>query len=172
MNHFAPLNYGADPQRFYRDLAAELRATYTSHWITNLSTFSATLMAHLPQINWVGFYLNDGTGELHLGPFQGLPACLHIPLGKGVCGAAAATKITQRIDDVHAFAGHIACDPRSRSELVVPLLNSSNLLGVLDLDSPEPARFTTVDQSGVEALARDLLQSCPWPYPLIQNHTT
>ena len=122
--------------------------------IANAANLSALLYHALPALNWVGFYFFDGT-ELVVGPFQGLPACVRIPLDKGVCGAAARTGRTQRIDDVHAFPGHIACDAASRSELVVPLLGQGGaLLGVLDLDSPVPARFDVEDQAGLEAIAR------------------
>ena len=114
----------------------------------------------MPSLNWVGFYFFDGT-ELVVGPFQGLPACVRIPLDKGVCGAAARSGRTQRIEDVHAFPGHIACDAASRSELVVPLLRDGELVGVFDLDSPEPARFDVDDQRGLEAVARIYLEALP-----------
>jgi GAF domain-containing protein len=107
----------------------------------------------------VGFYFFDGT-ELVVGPFQGLPACVRIPLGKGVCGTAAQTRQTQRVEDVEAFPGHIACDSASRSELVVPLVAADGtLIGVFDLDSPELNRFSTDDQSGLEAIARVFVES-------------
>ena len=114
--------------------------------------------ATLPQLNWAGFYFFDGT-ELVVGPFQGLPACVRIPLDKGVCGAAARTRTTQRVDDVHAFPGHIACDSASRSELVVPLVKDGVLVGVFDLDSPVPARFGVEDQEGLETIARLFVES-------------
>jgi GAF domain-containing protein len=118
------------------------------------ANFSALLFHALPGLNWCGFYFHDGR-ELVVGPFQGRPACVRIPIGKGVCGTAAATRQTQRVHDVHAFPGHIACDPASRSEIVVPLIDGAgNLVGVLDLDSPEPARFDADDQAGLERLAR------------------
>jgi GAF domain-containing protein len=107
----------------------------------------------LPDLNWAGFYrMLDG--ELVLGPFQGKAACIRIPLGKGVCGAAAATGETQLVEDVHAFAGHIACDADSRSELVVPLMVGDRVMGVIDLDSPIPAQFDAEDAAGCEALAK------------------
>ncbi|MDE2408657.1 MAG: GAF domain-containing protein, partial [Xanthomonadaceae bacterium] len=112
----------------------------------------------LPDLNWVGFYFFDGN-ELVVGPFQGLPACVRIPLSKGVCGAAASTRKTQRVEDVHAFPGHIACDSASRSELVVPLYQGDALLGVFDLDSPLPARFDADDQAGLEAIAHAFLEA-------------
>ena len=120
--------------------------------IANAANLSALLFNSLPDLNWAGFYFFDGT-ELVVGPFQGLPACVRIPLSKGVCGAAASTRQTQRVDDVHAFPGHIACDAASRSEIVVPLLHNGQLVGVLDIDSPLPARFDADDQAGIEAIA-------------------
>jgi L-methionine (R)-S-oxide reductase len=113
----------------------------------------------LPQLNWTGFYFFDGT-ELVVGPFQGLPACIRIPLDRGVCGAAARTRTTQRVADVNAFDGHVACDSASRSELVVPLYDAGDrLIGVLDIDSPVPDRFDADDQAGIEALALCYLAS-------------
>jgi L-methionine (R)-S-oxide reductase len=117
------------------------------------ANLSALIFNALPALNWAGFYLYDGR-ELVVGPFQGLPACVRIPLHKGVCGAAASTRQTQRIADVDAFPGHIACDSASRSELVVPLVKGDALIGVLDLDSPELARFDEDDQHGLEAIAQ------------------
>ena len=115
---------------------------------------AASLIWHsLPDLNWAGFYLYDGR-ELVLGPFMGKPACVRIAIGKGVCGTAAATRITQLVEDVHAFPGHIACDAASNSEIVVPLLCDGVLLGVLDLDSPKTARFDAEDQAALEALAQ------------------
>ena len=108
-------------------------------------------MEYLPDLNWAGFY-RMVEGELVLGPFQGKAACIRIALGKGVCGTAAATRETQLVADVHAFPGHIACDAASRSELVVPVMHDGRLIGVLDLDSPEPARFDADDAAGCEAL--------------------
>jgi L-methionine (R)-S-oxide reductase len=115
------------------------------------ANFVALLYAELEDINWLGIYVRRGD-ELVLGPFQGLPACVHIPLGRGVCGSAAADNRTLRIDDVHQFAGHIACDPASNSELVVPLSDQDGVFGVLDIDSPSHARFSAADQAGVEML--------------------
>jgi len=126
--------------------------------IANAANLSALVNQALPDLNWVGFYFYDGN-ELVVGPFQGLPACIRIPLDKGVCGAAARTRTTQRVDDVHAFAGHIACDSASRSELVVPLVRDGALLGVFDLDSPSPSRFDADDQRGLEAIARAYVES-------------
>jgi len=121
--------------------------------IANAANLSALVYHTLPDLNWVGFYFFDGK-ELVVGPFQGLPACVRIALDKGVCGAAARSGVTQRVDDVHAFPGHIACDAASRSELVVPLFKDGRLLGVFDLDSPEPARFDADDQTALEAVAQ------------------
>ncbi len=130
--------------------------------IPNLANLSALLWENLERINWAGFYLTV-KNELLLGPFQGKPACIHIPLGKGVCGTAAAEKRTVLVPDVHKFPGHIACDSASRSELVVPLLGpSGDVLGVLDLDSPLPARFTEEDAHTMEQLARLIIQACDW----------
>jgi len=121
--------------------------------IANLSNASALLNQFLDRINWVGFYLMDPNGELVLGPFQGLPACVRIPLGKGVCGTSALKKETIRVEDVHQFPGHIACDAASRSEIVIPLLKDGELFGVLDIDSPEVNRFDELDQQKLEKLA-------------------
>jgi L-methionine (R)-S-oxide reductase len=109
-------------------------------------------------LNWAGFYLNRNE-ELVLGPFQGQVACVRIPFGRGVCGAAAASRETQRVEDVHAFPGHIACDSASNSELVIPLLKDGRLIGVLDLDSPRTARFSEADQQGLEQLASIFLEA-------------
>ncbi|HQX91504.1 MAG TPA: GAF domain-containing protein [Thermomonas sp.] len=126
--------------------------------IANAANLSALVYHALPDLNWVGFYFFDGD-ELVVGPFQGLPACVRIPLAKGVCGAAARLRQTQRVEDVNAFPGHIACDSASRSELVVPLYQGDTLLGVFDLDSPLPARFDADDQAGLEAIAQAYLDA-------------
>ena len=126
-------------------------------FIANAAQFSAFLYHQLDDLNWAGFYLNRNE-ELVLGPFQGQIACVRIPFGRGVCGAAAASRQTQRVEDVHAFAGHIACDSASNSELVVPLIKDGRLIGVLDLDSPSIGRFSEQDQQGVEALAAIFLR--------------
>lgn len=139
----------------YRDLLAALDALTAGEPdpIANMANAAALIFEYLPDLNWAGFYrLVDG--ELVLGPFQGKAACIRIALGSGVCGTAAATRRTQRIDDVHAFPGHIACDTASASEMVVPLLDGDHVIGVLDLDSPMLARFDADDQAGCEALAR------------------
>nr|WP_321242545.1 GAF domain-containing protein [uncultured Tolumonas sp.] len=128
--------------------------------IANLSNVSALLNQYLPDINWVGFYIMRD-GELVLGPFQGKVACIRIPVGRGVCGTAAATRETQRIDDVHAFPGHIACDGASNSELVVPIIVNNKVVAVLDIDSPQHARFTVDVQQEVEAVV-DVLTTLNW----------
>jgi GAF domain-containing protein len=145
---------GSKPEQ-YAQLAEQARALLHGEpdRIANAANLSALVYHALPQLNWAGFYFFDGT-ELVVGPFQGLPACVRIPLDKGVCGAAASTRKTQLVEDVHAFPGHIACDAASRSELVVPLVRNGTLVGVLDLDSPVPARFDVEDQQGIEAIAR------------------
>lgn len=128
--------------------------------IANAANLSALVYHALPDLNWVGFYFFDGR-ELVVGPFQGLPACVRIPLDKGVCGAAASTRKTQRVPDVHAFPGHIACDSASNSELVVPLVAADGrLIGVFDLDSPKFDRFDADDQAGLEAIARAFEEAC------------
>ncbi|MFS0598316.1 GAF domain-containing protein [Peribacillus frigoritolerans] len=123
--------------------------------IANLSNAAALLNQFLDEINWVGFYLYE-EDQLILGPFQGLPACVRIPMGKGVCGTSAATGKTLRIEDVHQFPGHIACDAASRSEIVIPLMKDGKLLGVLDIDSPITDRFDEMDQQGLEKFAEIL----------------
>lgn len=137
----------------YPLLVAQLQALLTGErdFIANAAQFSAFLFQELSDLNWAGFYLVRGE-ELVLGPFQGKVACVRIPFGRGVCGAAAVTGQTQRVEDVHAFAGHIACDSASNSELVVPLFKDGRLFGVLDLDSPLLARFSAADQAGIERL--------------------
>jgi GAF domain-containing protein len=126
--------------------------------LANSANFVAFLYGALADINWLGIYVRRDD-ELVLGPFQGNPACVHIPLGQGVCGTAAQTGETLRVDDVHAFPGHITCDVASRSEIVVPLFRDGALIGVLDVDSPTPARFGEGDQRGIEKLCRSFEQS-------------
>ncbi|MEG3174664.1 GAF domain-containing protein [Sphingomonas sp. RB3P16] len=137
----------------YRDVLAALDALTAgeSDAVANMANSAALLWQYLPDLNWAGFY-RMVAGELVVGPFLGKPACIRIKVGDGVCGAAAATRETQLVEDVHAFPGHIACDAASRSELVVPIVHDGRLLGVLDLDSPLPARFDAVDAAGCEAL--------------------
>ena len=151
---FIPQPLAADKTEAYRDLAQQLSALIGDERdaIANAANTAALLFDLLQDLNWAGFYLLKD-GELVLGPFQGKPACIRIPIGRGVCGTAAATRASQVVADVHAFPGHIACDAASRSELVVPLLRGDTLLGVLDLDSPVPGRFDDADRVGIEAVA-------------------
>lgn len=146
----------------YRQLAEQAAALVSgeSDRIANAANLSALLYHSLPQVNWAGFYFYDGH-ELVVGPFQGKPACVRIALGKGVCGTAAQTRGTQLVPDVHAFPGHIACDGDTRSEIVVPLVHAGNLIGVLDLDSPQPARFDDTDRRGLETIAEVYAQTLP-----------
>lgn len=123
--------------------------------VANMANVAALMWEFLPELNWAGFY-RVVDGELVLGPFVGRPACIRIPFGQGVCGAAAQSRATQLVEDVHAFPGHIACDAASRSELVVPVFRDGELCAVIDLDSPRPARFDQEDADGIEALATAL----------------
>ncbi len=152
---------GSKPEQ-YAQLLAQAHALLHGEpdRIANAANLSALVHHTLPDLNWTGFYFFDGR-ELVVGPFQGLPACVRIPLDKGVCGAAARIRQTQRVADVHAFPGHIACDAASRSELVVPLVRDGQLIGVFDLDSPRPDRFDEDDQQGLEAIARAFVESLP-----------
>jgi len=153
--------YSAD----HRDLDSEGLADQVAalmsgqrDFIANAANLAALLYHAIEDVNWVGFYLLKD-GELVVGPFQGRPACVTIPMGKGVCGTAAATRKVQRVADVHAFDGHIACDATSRSELVLPLLRDKQLLGVLDLDSPLPDRFSERDEVLLREIAEIFVQS-------------
>ena len=146
-----------DKATMYRDLASALEGLIAgeSDSIANMANASALIFETLPDVNWVGFYRNVGD-ELVLGPFQGRPACIRMTFDQGVCGAAAKTRQVQRVDDVHAFPGHIACDSASNSEIVVPLVRDGELLAVLDIDSPKHARFTEEDEAGVVKLGEIL----------------
>ena len=151
----------ADKPTLYKDLALALEGLVAgeSVAVANMANAAALIWDSLPDLNWVGFYLNvagENGPELVLGPFQGRPACIRIKFGEGVCGAAAASRQVQRIDDVHAFPGHIACDSASNSELVVPIIRGGELIAVLDLDSPKTARFTEEDEAGCVKLAEIL----------------
>lgn len=141
----------------YDTLCAQLKAlAETDGWYVPLmSNAAALLYGSLSEINWAGFYLLRGD-RLVLGPFQGKLACVHIPLGKGVCGTAAATDTTQRVANVHEFPGHIACDAASNAEIVVPIHKDGRIVGVLDIDSPVHCRFTPIDQEGLEAFVKVL----------------
>lgn len=138
----------------YRQLIAQCQALLHGerHRVANAANISALLFNSLDQVNWLGFYFIE-QGELIVGPFQGLPACVRIALGKGVCGTAAATRETQLVADVHAFTGHIACDSASQSEIVVPLIQNGELIGVLDVDSPVLNRFDDTDKAAFERIA-------------------
>ncbi|OED32058.1 GAF domain-containing protein [Planococcus maritimus] len=156
---FATTSYSGTREEQYNLLNKQLDALLAGepNRIANLSNASALLGQFLDRINWVGFYLME-EGELVLGPFQGMPACVRIPVGKGVCGTAIDKNETMLIDDVHAFPGHIACDAASRSEIVIPLVKDGKAIGVLDIDSPELARFTEEDRNGLEKFADTLLK--------------
>lgn len=153
MHDFTPDPQAAKPE-LYRDLlaAADALTAGEPDGVANMANVAALLGEYLPLCNWTGFY-RMVAGELVLGPFAGRPACIRIPLGKGVCGTAAATGKAQLVPDVHAFPGHIACDAASRSELVVPVKRGGAVVAVIDLDSPQPGWFTAEDQAGIEALA-------------------
>jgi GAF domain-containing protein len=146
-----------DKEAMYRDLASALAGLVEGEPdpVANMANAAALIWETLPDVNWVGFYRNVG-GELVLGPFQGRPACIRIAFGEGVCGAAAASRKVQRVDDVHAFPGHIACDAASVSELVVPIVRGGELVAVLDIDSPARARFDAKDEAGCVRLAQVL----------------
>ena len=147
------------PEQLYRDLiqAADSLTNGEVDGIANMANVVALIWEFVPDLNWAGFYRmgenEKGVGELVLGPFNGRPACIRIPLGVGVCGVAASSGETQLVEDVHAFPGHIACDAASASELVVPVLNEGEVIAVIDLDSPQKGRFTREDAAGLEALA-------------------
>lgn len=156
---FAKQAYSASLEENYALLAKQLDALLDgeTNQIANLSNASALLNQFLDDTNWVGFYLMED-GELVLGPFQGLPACVRIAVGRGVCGTAVAKNETQRIDDVHAFPGHIACDAASNSEIVIPLVKDGEVIGVLDIDSPSKGRFTEQDQAGLKTFVAHLMK--------------
>ena len=147
------IDIAADKAELYREMLAALDALTTGEpdAIANMANAAALIWEYLPDLNWAGFY-RLVEGELVLGPFQGKAACIRIALGTGVCGTAASTLETQLVEDVHAFPGHIACDAASASELVVPIVHEGRLIGVLDLDSPNVARFDAADAAGCEAL--------------------
>lgn len=144
----------------YSQLAGQAKALLEGECdrIANAANLASLIFNQVPELNWAGFYFFDGT-ELVVGPFQGKPACVRIPMGKGVCGTAAETRETQLVEDVNAFEGHIACDPDSQSEIVVPLYKGDNLIGVLDIDSPRAGRFDSEDQVGFERLAGIYLEA-------------
>src|SRR4051812_43702339 len=148
----------------YELLVAQVRALLEGErdWLANLAQFSALVHQSVPELNWAGFYLARGE-ELVVGPFQGRVACVRIPFARGVCGACARTRHIQRVEDDHAFPGHIACDSASRSELVLPLMAGGRLVGVFDLDSPRAARFDAEDARGFSAALEVLADATDWP---------
>lgn len=155
---FTKICYDGPIAEQYHSLNKQLDALLTGEtdYIANLSNASALLNQFLTNINWVGFYILQGE-ELVLGPFQGLPACVRIPTGRGVCGTAVAQKETIVVKDVHEFPGHIACDAASQSEIVIPLIKNGEVIGVLDIDSPVVNRFSQDDQDGLELFVNTLL---------------
>ncbi|WP_242264420.1 GAF domain-containing protein [Bacillus cereus group sp. BfR-BA-01422] len=156
---FTKESYAGSRVQQYKTVIKQLDALLTgeSNVVANLSNASALLNQFLDRVNWVGFYVTEGN-QLVLGPFQGMPACVRIPFGRGVCGVAAETKTTQLVADVHQFPGHIACDSASNSEIVVPIIKDGNVIGVLDIDSPEKNRFDEVDQRYLEKFVETLLK--------------
>src|SRR6202162_1153214 len=147
----------------YDDLAGQIDGLLKGEtdFTANLANAAAAIYHALPSLNWAGFYLSRGP-ELVLGPFQGKPACVRIPIGKGVCGTAAAREETVLVPDVNVFPGHIACDAASRSEIVIPIVENGELRGVLDIDSPDLARFDVVDREGLEGFVRALVPLVRW----------
>ena len=156
---FTKESYTGSRVQQYETVIKQLDALLTgeSNVVANLSNASALLNQFLDRVNWVGFYVTEGN-QLVLGPFQGMPACVRIPFGRGVCGVAAETKTTQLVADVHQFPGHIACDSASNSEIVVPIVKEGAVIGVLDIDSPEKNRFDEVDQHYLEKFVETLLK--------------
>ncbi|HDR7716751.1 GAF domain-containing protein [Bacillus albus] len=156
---FTKESYAGSRVQQYETVIKQLDALLTgeSNVVANLSNASALLNQFLDRVNWVGFYVTEGN-QLVLGPFQGMPACVRIPFGRGVCGVAAETKTTQLVADIHQFPGHIACDSASNSEIVVPIIKDGNVIGVLDIDSPEKNRFDEVDQRYLEKFVETLLK--------------
>ncbi|ANP83378.1 GAF domain-containing protein [Bacillus sp. B25(2016b)] len=156
---FTKESYAGSRVQQYETVIKQLDALLTgeSNVVANLSNASALLNQFLDRVNWVGFYVTEGN-QLVLGPFQGMPACVRIPFGRGVCGVAAETKTTQLVADVHQFPGHIACDSASNSEIVVPIVKEGVVIGVLDIDSPEKNRFDEVDQRYLEKFVETLLK--------------
>ncbi len=163
MSTFMDTEYPQDQQALYQLLVEQAGGLMEGERdaVANMANVSALLNEALRDINWVGFYLLK-EGMLVLGPFQGKPACIRIPVGKGVCGTAASTRQVQLVPDVHAFPGHIACDGASRSEVVVPLLYGEKLVGVLDIDSPVLARFDEADGQGLAQIGQKVATGCDW----------
>ena len=161
MHNFAQDRDTSDPAVFYASLKNQLEAVMFEepHPLPNLANAASVLYNALENVNWCGFYLLMD-GILVLGPFQGKPACIRIPVGCGVCGTCAETRVTQLVPDVHKFPGHIACDSASNSEIVIPLFHKGELFGVLDIDSPVLNRFTEADREGLEACALLIARTC------------
>jgi GAF domain-containing protein len=157
---FEAVNYPQEKKEFYGMLNAQLQSLTDNipHAIANFSNASALLMQALEDINWAGFYFMKN-GQLVLGPFQGKPACIEIPVGRGVCGTAVARRAVMLIPDVHAFPGHIACDGASNSEIVIPIYHGGEVIGVLDIDSPKLGRFDEIDKEGLQAFVNILEKS-------------
>ncbi|ETX12094.1 hypothetical protein MUS1_00345 [Marinomonas ushuaiensis DSM 15871] len=151
----------------YQELNAQLAALLSGErdLICNAAQFSAFVMQTIPDLNWSGFYFAHNE-ELVLGPYMGKVACTRIPFGRGVCGETAKTQHTQRIEDVHAFSGHIACDADSASELVMPVVSEGKLIGVFDIDSPKVGRFSEVDQEGLEAFVETFVKATDFTWSL------
>lgn len=156
--------FSGTKEEIYEELLRQARGLLEGErdLVANAANLSALIWQIVPDLNWAGFYFMKG-GELVLGPFQGRPACVRIAVGKGVCGAAVSRRASVLVEDVHAFPGHIACDAASNSELVIPLLNRGRVHGVLDLDSPRPARFDTTDQAGLERLVAFFIDATDLP---------
>lgn len=163
--HKTPLPIPTGELTDYTALLAEAQSLFDGerNIIANAANCAAMLFNTLSQVNWAGFYFRDGE-DLIVGPFQGKPACIRIPKGKGVCGAAAAQEQTVIVQDVHEFPGHIACDAASRSEIVVPLISGGRVIGVLDIDSPIVGRFSHNDKAGLEAICEALLEASDWEF--------
>jgi L-methionine (R)-S-oxide reductase len=157
---FQRISYHGTKEENYELVIKQLRALIEGEpsLIANLANASALLYQFLEHVNWVGFYLTEGD-ELVLGPFQGLPACVRIPFGKGVCGTAAKNRQTEVVPDVHLFPGHIACDAASQSEIVVPMIKDGNVIGVLDIDSPMKNRFDDIDRLYLEKFVQTIVRS-------------
>ncbi|MFA6738945.1 MAG: GAF domain-containing protein [Bacilli bacterium] len=148
-------------EMLYEDILSQTTSLmdHKAGWIANFSNLAALLWLHLPNINWVGFYFRTSPDQLTLGPFQGKPACTIIPMGKGVCGTAASMKKPIIVSNVHKFDGHIACDESSASEIVIPILEANEIIGVLDIDSPILDRFDNIDQINLEKIIQLLLEA-------------
>ncbi|HRN19138.1 MAG TPA: GAF domain-containing protein [Trueperaceae bacterium] len=163
VGYVAPSAPGATKTERYVTLRGYVHALTDGEpdWLANLANAAAAIFDHVPNLNWAGFYLMKD-GELVLGPFQGRPACVRIKVGRGVCGAAVVERRTQVVPDVREFPGHIACDARSRSEIVVPIVSGGEVVGVLDLDSAQPANFDIEDRRALETIVRDLVSRVDW----------